>query len=184
MTPANATDVQSLSPQHQNVPNSTPIINLRTPSSFIKLPQPYLKPYTNNFSNKNNSDSNIENPVPSPAMVDVLMTRQLNSKSEINPNLARYHYGLENVSKEGSVAKSDVLRPQASQLSTCLSKNNPGLVPACERLAEKMLSEALLPPSAIHSNDIVGSTLNDKELSFIQRKLADKYKPSRLSNFR
>ncbi|KAH0549877.1 protein PF14_0175 [Cotesia glomerata] len=42
-------------------------------------------------------------------------------------------------------------------------------------LADKLLSEALLPPSAIHASDIIGSTLDKKELSFIREKLASKY---------
>ncbi|XP_011874806.1 PREDICTED: uncharacterized protein LOC105565871 [Vollenhovia emeryi] len=42
-------------------------------------------------------------------------------------------------------------------------------------IAESMLADALLPPSAIHANDIVGSTLDEKGLTFIREKLADKY---------
>jgi len=41
--------------------------------------------------------------------------------------------------------------------------------------AESMLADALLPPSAIHVNDIIGSTLDEKGLTFIREKLADKY---------
>ncbi|XP_036149159.1 testin [Monomorium pharaonis] len=41
--------------------------------------------------------------------------------------------------------------------------------------AESMLADALLPPSAIHANDIIGSTLDAKGLTFIREKLADKY---------
>ncbi|XP_071572303.1 uncharacterized protein Tes isoform X1 [Temnothorax nylanderi] len=42
-------------------------------------------------------------------------------------------------------------------------------------IAESMLADALLPPSAIHANDIIGSTLDEKGLTFIREKLADKY---------
>ncbi|EFN77381.1 Testin [Harpegnathos saltator] len=42
-------------------------------------------------------------------------------------------------------------------------------------IAENMLADALLPPSAIHINDIIGSTLDEKGLMFIREKLADKY---------
>ncbi|XP_070171976.1 uncharacterized protein Tes [Polyergus mexicanus] len=42
-------------------------------------------------------------------------------------------------------------------------------------IAESMLADALLPPSAIHANDIIGSTLDEKSLMFIREKLADKY---------
>lgn len=42
-------------------------------------------------------------------------------------------------------------------------------------IAESMLADALLPPSAIHANDIIRSTLDEKELMFIREKLADKY---------
>ncbi|XP_034938131.1 Wilms tumor protein 1-interacting protein homolog [Chelonus insularis] len=45
-------------------------------------------------------------------------------------------------------------------------------------LASKMLSDALLPPSSIHSSDIIGSTLDQKGLSFIREKLASKYNPT------
>lgn len=42
-------------------------------------------------------------------------------------------------------------------------------------MAESMLADALLPPSAIHVSDIIGSTLDEKSLMFIREKLADKY---------
>ncbi|XP_067210157.1 uncharacterized protein Tes [Linepithema humile] len=42
-------------------------------------------------------------------------------------------------------------------------------------IAESMLADAFLPPSAIHANDIIGSTLDEEKLSFIRNKLADKY---------
>lgn len=42
-------------------------------------------------------------------------------------------------------------------------------------IAESMLADALLPPSAIHANDIIGSTLDEKRLMYIREKLADKY---------
>lgn len=42
-------------------------------------------------------------------------------------------------------------------------------------LADKLLSDALLPPSAINSADIIGSTLDEKELSYIREKLSSKY---------
>lgn len=42
-------------------------------------------------------------------------------------------------------------------------------------IAESMLADALLPPSAIHANDIIGSTLDEKRLMFIREKLTDKY---------
>lgn len=42
-------------------------------------------------------------------------------------------------------------------------------------LAESMLTDALFLPSAIHINDIIGSTLDEKELMFIKEKLTDKY---------
>ncbi|KAL6265370.1 hypothetical protein P5V15_002170 [Pogonomyrmex californicus] len=42
-------------------------------------------------------------------------------------------------------------------------------------IAESLLADALLPPSAIHANDIIGSTLGEKELTFIREKLTDKY---------
>lgn len=44
-----------------------------------------------------------------------------------------------------------------------------------DETAESMLADALLPPSVIHVNDIIGSTLDEKGLTFIREKLADKY---------
>ncbi|XP_015592961.1 uncharacterized protein LOC107266713 [Cephus cinctus] len=43
------------------------------------------------------------------------------------------------------------------------------------RLAEEMLNEALLPPSAVHNKEIIGSTLDRNELKYIQEKLSAKY---------
>ncbi|XP_023289548.1 uncharacterized protein LOC105701675 [Orussus abietinus] len=43
------------------------------------------------------------------------------------------------------------------------------------RSAELMLSEALLPPSAVNASDIVGSTLGKDKLMFIQEQLRSKY---------
>ncbi|KAG5320131.1 TES protein, partial [Pseudoatta argentina] len=40
---------------------------------------------------------------------------------------------------------------------------------------ESIFADALLPPSAVHANDIIGSTLDEKGLTFIREKLADKY---------
>lgn len=42
-------------------------------------------------------------------------------------------------------------------------------------IAECMLADALLPPSAIHANDIIRSTLDEEGLMYIREKLADKY---------
>lgn len=42
-------------------------------------------------------------------------------------------------------------------------------------LAEQMLSDALRPPSAVHANEIIGSTLDRNKLKFIQDKLSAKY---------
>ena len=48
-------------------------------------------------------------------------------------------------------------------------------IPSNALLAEQMLSEALLPPSAVHANDIIGSSLDEKGLMYIREKLSDKY---------
>lgn len=42
-------------------------------------------------------------------------------------------------------------------------------------IADSMLAEALLPPSAIHAKNIIGSTLDKKGLMFIREKLTNKY---------
>jgi hypothetical protein len=42
-------------------------------------------------------------------------------------------------------------------------------------LAEQMLFEALLPPSAANASNIVGSSLDEKELMYIREKLSNKY---------
>ncbi|CAK9825796.1 Prickle-like protein 2 [Anthophora retusa] len=41
--------------------------------------------------------------------------------------------------------------------------------------AEAMLADALLPPSVVHANDIIGSTLDEKGLMYIREKLTNKY---------
>ncbi|XP_015520382.1 uncharacterized protein LOC107224724 [Neodiprion lecontei] len=43
------------------------------------------------------------------------------------------------------------------------------------QLAEQMLSDALLPPSAVHANEIIGSTLDRNKLKYIQEQLSAKY---------
>ncbi|XP_053999637.1 uncharacterized protein LOC128887597 isoform X1 [Hylaeus anthracinus] len=42
-------------------------------------------------------------------------------------------------------------------------------------IAESILADAFLPPSTVHANDIIGSTLDSKGLMFIREKLTNKY---------
>lgn len=48
-------------------------------------------------------------------------------------------------------------------------------LPSRALLAEQMLCEALLPPSAANAGNIVGSSLDEKGLLYIREKLSDKY---------
>ncbi|XP_017796416.1 PREDICTED: uncharacterized protein LOC108577735 [Habropoda laboriosa] len=41
--------------------------------------------------------------------------------------------------------------------------------------AEAILADALLPPSIVNANDIIGSTLDEKDLMYIREKLTNKY---------
>lgn len=97
------------------------------------------------------------------------------AEQEIVP--AREMYTSGNYIPYGRNALKDALEGHRETLNNILpytahleTVNNEGA-----SMAESMLADALLPPSAIHTNDIIGSTLDEKSLMFIREKLADKY---------
>ncbi|XP_034189326.2 testin LIM domain protein isoform X1 [Osmia lignaria lignaria] len=47
--------------------------------------------------------------------------------------------------------------------------------PINDNTVETILADAFLPPSAVHANDIIGSTLDKKGLMYIREKLTNKY---------
>lgn len=47
--------------------------------------------------------------------------------------------------------------------------------PINDNTIETILADAFLPPSAVHANDIIGSTLDKKGLMYIREKLTNKY---------
>lgn len=68
---------------------------------------------------------------------------------------------------------ADELRDIGRVMQNVSSSDNVPLTNA--QLAEQMLSDALLPPSAVHANEIIGSTLDRNKLKYIQEKLSAKY---------
>ncbi|XP_031839931.1 testin LIM domain protein isoform X2 [Nomia melanderi] len=63
----------------------------------------------------------------------------------------------------------NVLKNPPTSLSHSKSINNEAYI------AEAILADALLPPSTVHANDIIGSTLDQKGLKYIREKLTNKY---------
>lgn len=187
MTPANASDMQRFSPQHTS--NPTHGTNLRTPSSFLPKISPPLP---------HNSENGI--------LSKIISSQTPNAEcfSEFGAIPGRYHRALAKVGHESNVAETDPVMgmqkcPQfASELSKLdqsraendLKKVTSLILSSSERsnkaemLAEEMLCQALLPPSAIHSLDIVGSTLDEKGLDYIRDKLSHKYSNSQVEHAR
>lgn len=222
MTPANATDVEQFSPQHKTGISYGPVVNLRTPSSFISKnqiqspfsstteppPLPISQPSNfpiNSLSLNLQSIGSSNEQVPLsqtsnifnnsiPSNLECVRTQVLESSFE-NPPQGRYHRALINIASDSTFTKSEQIdnfnNPQKSQIFSPLSKRRDsgtntrahleatGKIDSyviksdelCQDLAERMLSEALLPPSAIHANDIIGSTLGEKGLMYIREKL-------------
>lgn len=128
-----------------------------------------------------------------PSNLELVRTQILENSVENSPQ-GRYHRALINVPNESNVTKSELVddfnNPQKSTVFSPFSKSQNNLgskgniltignidtflsksgeLP--QELAERMLSEALLPPSAVHANDIIGSTLDEKGLMYIREKL-------------
>lgn len=126
-----------------------------------------------------------------PSNVEFVRTQMLESSLENTPQ-GRYHRALINMANDSKFAKSetidDVTSPQKSRIFSPSAKKISEANSRVEatggidsfvaesdclpqELAERMLSEALLPPSAIHAADIIGSTLDEKGLMYIREKL-------------
>ena len=101
MTPANATDVQKLSPQKNQSPISCGALHLRTPSSFISK-VPYSK---NNFQNVPAEENRSISP-----QLQRIETPQLLKADEKNVSLGRYHHILENIACEGNMAEASNIK--------------------------------------------------------------------------
>lgn len=102
MTPANATDVQQLSPQHsQSLMNPNSKLNLRTPSSFI--PKGFQVPFKPNLTNP------LNNMNPTPSKTDVIKVQTQQAESETNPMLPQYQSSLENVTNSSHLAQTSTV---------------------------------------------------------------------------
>lgn len=227
VTPVNATDMQTCSPQHKSCIPSVPAVQLRTPSSFATMKDSSYAKHPYDTRNKRD-------------------VAAVTNNNEVQSSTEEYNCTLDNVSSLSARCSSNVARSQPIEGKLILISENEKatngkiinssilthlaeqeIVPAREKHtstsyasyafeahhgetpnddttttrlhpsvraslshpeaangrndetafihAESMLADALLPPSAIHANDIVGSTLDEKGLTFIREKLADKY---------
>ena len=179
MTPANATDVQSLSPQHSHQIFASPLANLRTPSSFIKKSSVGSTSYVNKITPTNlelikiDQLNSTNEPISSAKYHHIFTKDKVNFDVAKSADSANVHNLFSNGSPRTNKLPYSIENLKIDQINSSPIDQNKKL--SNEILAEKMLSEALLPPSAIHSSDIVGSTLDAKGLIYIREKLSDKY---------
>ncbi|XP_060817296.1 testin isoform X1 [Bombus pascuorum] len=208
ITPVNATDLQHHSPQNKlNVPPS--FVHLRTPSSFAPKSSPKKNLYENlnvhNFSTPldASNSSNIKN-------IPIFEKYTINKDDEINksniqdiakdvPTTENLKYlndaAVTNVNSEvtslstPSEYHKEVYKDVLKNPSTSLIHSKP--INDNVDIVEALLADALLPPSTVHANDIVRSTLDEKGLMYIREKLTNKYSnqenqghvPSNIPNF-
>nr|XP_050849734.1 uncharacterized protein LOC127063706 isoform X1 [Vespula vulgaris] len=202
MTPINATDMQRFNSQHKSQISVT-IPQLRTPSSFTKN-IPYLKvPFENrpdakiNMETKDNERNVLDNKSSKPASFHKLVnssvsTYDANSElpvicqhefceplhckhTEINPcslPTTNHDKKLKHIEQNTVHHKSNV-DLQVEPPNTEIFDKHPEM--NLLEVADNILANALLPPSAINVHDIVSSTLDKKELMFIRDKLNSKY---------
>ncbi|XP_033210834.1 uncharacterized protein LOC117168950 [Belonocnema kinseyi] len=141
-------------PNDENFEKSVPADALNIPLTtrpFTQLLRQHAKALESNFSNPSNQpagDSTSQNIDPCQQSVSVPGLQEKNDNSGIVAHL------------EGT-----------GRIDSRLEESR-GLP---HDIAERLLSEAFLPPSAIHVNDIVASTLDERGLTFIRDKLNSKY---------
>ncbi|XP_076237072.1 testin LIM domain protein isoform X2 [Calliopsis andreniformis] len=203
MTPANATDMQHFSPQRK-VNTQQSMVQLRTPSSFTpkisykKDLHEDLKKYeqssemlnesskvttasirgkynltgdnvvhSSNFSKTNNCHDivNEKNPViehskhPNSAVIRSGNSAVTASSSNSSDHYIEAHNDITDKLKRPSFAFPLYSKP-ANDL---------------EYTTESILADTLVPSGTIHTNDIIGSTLDKQGLMFIREKLTTKY---------
>ncbi|XP_076642186.1 testin LIM domain protein [Halictus rubicundus] len=184
MTPANATDMQLCSPQNKHDTPKINMVQLRTPSSFMAK-----TPYKKDLHAKLDI---YESSLP------VSTTLNNSGATPIRERCNRIGNNCEVVKSEPVKGErfdhlkcfdSESVTPSRNsfeyfdELSKC---KNPSTSPSHSKsindddddeafIAESILADALLPPSTVHTNDIIGSTLDRKGLMFIREKLANRY---------
>ncbi|XP_015434947.1 PREDICTED: testin-like [Dufourea novaeangliae] len=189
MTPANATDMQPYSPRNKPCIQSS-MIHLRTPSSFTS---------NNSYKKDLHTKSNDHEP-PTLPIAEILNNSRAASISEkcntISSNCKIVK--SEPIKEDKEIPTNDNLKysnsaviPFQNSLEYCEKvykdtlENPPISLLHSEsindeaRIAETILADALLPPSRVHAHDIIGSTLDEKDLMFIREKLTNKYSNQR-----
>ncbi|OAD57634.1 Prickle-like protein 2, partial [Eufriesea mexicana] len=185
VTPVNATDMQHFSPQ--NKPNvSSNFVQLRTPSSFApkssykknlyeninvhEFPAP-LERLSNYNDIKNIPIFEKYNIISNDGEIIESTNQNIAKNSSKTVNLKYSNDApITNINSEVSLpwsssegykeAQKDMLKSPLSSVS--YSK------PINDDIVEAMLADALLPPSTVHANDIIRSTLDEKSLMYIQ----------------
>ncbi|XP_076276590.1 testin LIM domain protein isoform X2 [Lasioglossum baleicum] len=195
MTPANATDMQQLicSPQNKHDAPQINMVQLRTPSSFMAK-----TPYKNDLHAKLNI---YESSLPVPATLnnsgaicpirDYEISNGIVNNCEIvkSEPVKGEHFNRSKCFDSESVTlrrnSFDEYFEELSKLKNLSSSSSHSKSMDHDKndknddeafIAESILADALLPPSTIHTNDIIiGSTLDRKGLMFIREKLTNKY---------
>lgn len=184
LTPVNAADMQQSCPA--NKPNNVPsnVIQLRTPSSFVPK-NSYKKdihPNANDYTipletsdkvpvfekyDKISNNSEI-------AKSESIKNNPLNKMSTDSKAIGNTQNIITNVSPNPSEcyrdAHIDTLKnPSTGLLHSQTIERNPDAAAA-------MISDTLLAPrTQLYTNDIIGSTLDEKGLRYIREKLTNKY---------
>ncbi|XP_076376455.1 testin LIM domain protein [Megalopta genalis] len=202
MTPANATDMQLYDPQNKHDVQTT-IVQLRTPSSFMSK-TPYKKDLhakLNNYESLLPVSATLNNS----SMIPIReKCNKISSNCEIAKSepvkIGVYNKGVFMLDSQkvntnyDNTTREEILTANDLDSDVTLSQNsleyfeesskfkNLSISPSHSKslvddthIAESILADALLPPSVVHSNDIIGSTLDQKDLMFIREKLTNKY---------
>ncbi|XP_043502629.1 uncharacterized protein LOC122524415 isoform X1 [Polistes fuscatus] len=204
MTPANATDMQRLHSQNKSQISVT-IPQLRTPSSFAKNIPYLKTPYENrpdakvNAETKDNERNISDNKYSNPGSFHKLVNSSIptyDANSEL-PTICQHEYCEPLYCKHAEINSCSVpmtnhdkklkhteqknlthrnnVDLQTEPLNIELSKSDESQEMNLQEVADNILANALLPPSAINVHDIVSSTLDKDELMFIRDKLNSKY---------
>ncbi|XP_078048916.1 testin LIM domain protein isoform X2 [Augochlora pura] len=203
MTPANATDMQLYDPQNKHNVQTT-MVQLRTPSSFMSK-TPYRKDLHAKLNNHESllpvsATLNNSSMTPIREKCDKISNNCEIVKSELvksgvyNKGVSiidsqKVNTNCNNITcEEVSIAShlnSNVTLPSENSLeyfeesskfkNLSISPSHLKSLDDDTHIAESILADALLPPSMVHANDIIGSTLDQKDLMFIREKLTNKY---------
>lgn len=205
MTPINATDMQRFNSQHKSqkpviIPQLRTPSSFTKNIPYGKVPHENKSDLQHNMEAADNERNNLDKEHSNAAAFHTIATSLIptyEANSEILPvacqhgcpepihckhidkNLCslpiiNYDKNLKHMEQNVLPLKSNA-DLQIKPCNTEVSKS--GMEPEMSLLeaADTMLANALLPPSAIHSHDIVSSTLDKKGLMFIRDKLNSKY---------